>query len=174
MTTPSLAVSLLLLSLLLSGAQGIRLEKGFISVAQQKNNNNLQEQETASMKRSAGPGEFNSLCKDGGECSSSGKTRKLVSKTASSAATTTTNTPSKNDKDDGGNRGDLDPKGEKVNNNTQPGGEDGDAKAKSSSVISKHQEQEAAVAHQVQHYPDLTDMTEMDYSPARRKPPIHN
>lgn len=79
-----------------------------------------------------------------------------------------------NDKDDGGNRGDLDPKGEKVNNNTQPGGEDGDAKAKSSSVISKHQEQEAAVAHQVQHYPDLTDMTEMDYSPARRKPPIHN
>lgn len=79
-----------------------------------------------------------------------------------------------NDKDDGGNRGDLDPKGERVNNNTQPGGEDGDVKAKSSSVISKHQEQEAAAAHQVQHYPDLTDMTEMDYSPARRKPPIHN
>ncbi|CAL9028152.1 unnamed protein product [Prunus brigantina] len=172
MTTASLAVSLLLLSLLLSGAQGIRLEKGFISVTPQKNNNNLQEQETASMKRSAGPGESSSLCKDGGECSSSGKTRKLISKTASSAATTTTT--SKNDKDDGGNRGDLDPKGEKVNNNTQPGGEDGDVKAKSSSVISKHQEQEAVAAHQVQHYPDLTDMTEMDYSPARRKPPIHN
>lgn len=25
-----------------------------------------------------------------------------------------------------------------------------------------------------EHYPDLVDIAEMDYSPARRKPPIHN
>ena len=25
-----------------------------------------------------------------------------------------------------------------------------------------------------EHYPDLDDIVEMDYSPARRKPPIHN
>lgn len=40
----------------------------------------MQEQETASMKRSAGPGESSSLCKDGGECSSSGTLKKTVSR----------------------------------------------------------------------------------------------
>ena len=51
-------------------------------------------------------------------------------------------------------------------------------KAESSSASSsdKHQSkkvEEIATSRQ-QLYPDLIDMTEMDYSPARRKPPIHN
>lgn len=28
--------------------------------------------------------------------------------------------------------------------------------------------------HHHEQYPDLVDIAEMDYSPARRKPPIHN
>lgn len=53
----------------------------------------------------------------------------------------------------------------------------GHPKAESSSATNsdKHHEEEkeevAATGHQ---YPDPIDMTEMDYSPARRKPPIHN
>lgn len=34
---------------------------------------------------------------------------------------------------------------------------------------SEHQE----FAHR-EHFPDIIDVAEMDYSPARRKPPIHN
>ena len=158
MTTSSLAVPLLLLlCLLLSQAQGIRPEKGFSSVRQQ--NKNIQEEENASMKRSniaAGlAGELSNIASSGG-------TRKLISVTSPSSATTT----SKNEKKGRKNRGDSEPKGENVNSH---GGEDGNGKAKSP-VVSK--QQEAAAAHQ--HYPDLADMTEMDYSPARRKPPIHN
>lgn len=33
---------------------------------------------------------------------------------------------------------------------------------------------EEEVATTRQQYPDLIDLTEMDYSPARKKPPIHN
>ncbi|CAN6540701.1 unnamed protein product [Malus baccata var. baccata] len=154
MTTSSLAVPLLLLlCLLLSQAQGIRLEKGFSSVRQQ--NKNIQEEENASMKRSniaAG------LAGEPSNIASSGRTRKLISVTSPSSATTT----SKNEK-----KGrESEPKGENVNSH---GGEDGNGKAKSP-VVSK--QQEAAAAHQ--HYPDLADMTEMDYSPAKKKPPIHN
>lgn len=50
----------------------------------------------------------------------------------------------------------------------------GNPKAKSSSASGSdkhHKEKEEAAQQQ---YPDLIDMTEMDYSPARRKPPIHN
>ncbi|XP_009338406.1 uncharacterized protein LOC103930757 [Pyrus x bretschneideri] len=160
MTTSSLAVSLLLLllCLLLSQAQGIRLEKGFSSVRQQ--NKNIQEEENASMKRSniAAAG----LAGEPSNIASSGRTRKLISVTSPSSATTT----SKNDKKGRKNRADSEPKGENVNSH---GGEDGNGKAKSP-FVSK--QQEAAAAHQ--HYPDLADMTEMDYSPAKKKPPIHN
>lgn len=50
-------------------------------------------------------------------------------------------------------------------------------KAKSSPASGSdkhHEEKEEAAAAAQQQYPDLIDMTEMDYSPARRKPPIHN
>ncbi|KAF5725855.1 hypothetical protein HS088_TW23G00585 [Tripterygium wilfordii] len=89
------------------------------------------------------------LCK-GGECT--GKNRKL------STTTVTTNTHSK----DGGNEANsLKPtlKGKSANHEEV----DENVKANNSP---DHQQQ--------QYYVDVTDINEMDYSPARRKPPIHN
>lgn len=47
------------------------------------------------------------------------------------------------------------------------GGNEKISQANSSSLSKKHE-----IVHE--NYPDLTDIAEMDYSPARRKPPIHN
>lgn len=164
MTTSSGAVSLLLLlSLLLSQAQGIRLEKVFISVRQQ--NNNIHKEENTVVKRSNIAAA--DLAGEPSNIASSGSTRKLISATSPSSATSTTT--SKNEKNGREKRGGPEPKGENIKSTTPHGGKNGNVRAKSP-VISK--QQEAAAAHQ--HYPDLADMTEMDYSPARRKPPIHN
>ncbi|XP_062159942.1 uncharacterized protein LOC133867238 [Alnus glutinosa] len=131
---PYLAVSLLLLCLLLSEAQGIRLDKMFMSsLGQQKQ----QEADgNALITKSI------DLCKDG-HCS--GKNRKLIN-TASTTTTTTTTTTSKNEKNE---------EKENFSVNGKP--------------TSEHHE----IGHD--HFPaDITDITEMDYSPAKRKPPIHN
>ncbi|XP_024185069.1 uncharacterized protein LOC112189920 [Rosa chinensis] len=154
-TTASLAVYLLLLSLLLSQAQGIRLEKGFISVKQQ--NKNIHGDSTVLTPKSESTAASGVLSKDCGRddrCLSSGSSRKLITVTSSTTTTSTT----KNEKNI-------------VGRNV------GHPKAESSSATNsdKHHEEEkeevAATGHQ---YPDPIDMTEMDYSPARRKPPIHN
>lgn len=34
------------------------------------------------------------------------------------------------------------------------------------------EEENREIAHE--HFPDIIDLAEMDYSPAKRKPPIHN
>ncbi|XP_004288759.1 PREDICTED: uncharacterized protein LOC101307251 [Fragaria vesca subsp. vesca] len=137
-TTPPLAVSLLLLLfLLLPQAQGIRLEKGFISVKQQ--NKNIHEDSTVLTKKSESTAASGVLRKDCGHddhCSSSGSSRKLI--TVRSSTTT-----SKNEKN-------------------IVGKQIGNPKA------------EEEVATTRQQYPNLIDLTEMDYSPARKKPPIHN
>lgn len=60
-----------------------------------------------------------------------------------------------------------------VNENTRNvnviNGEAKEVKVKSWSTTSKYQDQ----PHE-EYYADPVDITEMDYSPARRKPPIHN
>ncbi|OIW19516.1 hypothetical protein TanjilG_06971 [Lupinus angustifolius] len=58
----------------------------------------------------------------------------------------------------------------KGGNEVQPLVEANERKVNKFSTISKHDEDHQ---HKEQ-YPDLENITEMDYSPARRKPPIHN
>uniref|UniRef100_A0A5B7ARH7 Uncharacterized protein n=1 Tax=Davidia involucrata TaxID=16924 RepID=A0A5B7ARH7_DAVIN len=128
----SLLASLLLLSILISEAQGIRLKKGFVSAEQHKIHEG-----TLIKTNNGGVGEV-ILCKEG-HCS--GNSRKLMTKTTSSTSTT-----SKNDKN---------------------GGEEENFSV-SSSPVPKHRE--AAP----ERYPDILDIAGMDYSPARKKPPIHN
>ncbi|KAI4344221.1 hypothetical protein L6164_011472 [Bauhinia variegata] len=138
----SLVVSLLLLSLLLSKAQGIRWEKGSVAVGQQKQH----EEENTLLKTSNGGVEDATPCKIG-ECTGRTKNRKLVTTSISA-----THTISKNVKNEGNEAHPL--LDENITVNTL--------------ATSEHRE----LTHE--HYPDLVDIAEMDYSAAKRKPPIHN
>ncbi|KAF3453038.1 hypothetical protein FNV43_RR03471 [Rhamnella rubrinervis] len=157
----SIMGSLLLLCLLLSEVQGIRLEKGFMA-AGVLGHHRIQKEETDSVKTSNGGMGVVTSCKDG-HCS--GNNRKLISVTTSS----TTTTSSKNEKTNGTNRSAHEPNSNKERGDGQDGDKEVNFKAKSSSTTDdEHRE----VPNE--QYPDVTDLAEMDYSPARRKPPIHN
>ncbi|GMY35730.1 hypothetical protein FCV25MIE_30972 [Fagus crenata] len=148
---PYLAVSLLLLSLLLSEVQGIRLDKTFMSVGQQK----VHEEGSALTKNTESVHQEVILCKDG-KCS--GKNRKLITTTIS-----TTSTTSKNEKNEGNKDDPTKSKGKSGNGEL---GEEESFKVKGRPT--------SEISHDQEHFPDIIDLAEMDYSPAKRKPPIHN
>ncbi|KAA8522931.1 hypothetical protein F0562_009354 [Nyssa sinensis] len=149
----SLLASLLVLSILISEAQGIRLKKGIVSAGHHKiHENNL-------IKTSnGGLGEV-ILCKVG-HCSGN-NIRKLMTKITSSTITT-----SKNDKNGGSTKAhDTISKG-KLSSEELSGEEE--KFSVDHSPVSEHRE----VAPE--RYPDIFDLAGMDYSSAKRKPPIHN
>ncbi|KAI3426557.1 uncharacterized protein J3R85_009919 [Psidium guajava] len=84
-----------------------------------------------------------------------GKTRKLL--TATNPTTTAPN--SKEETITGGSEAKPTLKGKRSNSGQLGGGKENFA-VKSSSAWD--------------HYPDIMDIAEMDYTPAKRKPPIHN
>ncbi|KAL9339605.1 hypothetical protein Peur_068620 [Populus x canadensis] len=153
---PSLVVSLLLLSFLLQEAQGIRLEKGFMQVRAQK----VQEDKSSLKERSANGGVIGEaiLCKEE-HCTGMG--RKLIAVTTSTSSTTITT--SKNEKNEGNKAGSI-------------------SKRRSSKEEIVGEREKLSVNswrnsdHKVNedHYEEIMDFTQMDYSPARRKSPIHN
>ncbi|KAI4335624.1 hypothetical protein L6164_014256 [Bauhinia variegata] len=104
------------------------------------------EEESNILKTNNGGIEDANLCKDG-KCTGRIMNRKLVSTSIS-----TTHTLSKNVNNEGNEAHPLIEENIKVN----------------ALATSKHRE----LPHE--HFPDLVDITEMDYSAARRKPPIHN
>ncbi|XP_004508405.1 uncharacterized protein [Cicer arietinum] len=136
---PFYIVSLLILLILLTKAQGIRLGKVTLAFEQEKH-----DEENTLLKRSNTINDANEaiLCNDKKQCTGNIKNRKSVTTSIS-----TTKSLSKNVK----NREDVN-----VNEEAK------DIKVKSMTT-SKYYATE-----------DLVDITEMDYSPARRKPPIHN
>ncbi|KAG8491693.1 hypothetical protein CXB51_014936 [Gossypium anomalum] len=149
-----LAVSLLVLFIIyLSSVQGIRLDKSFKPAGHDPI------QEGALMKSSNGVMGDILLCKQG-HCT--GKGRKLF--TATNAITPTSSTISERE-DKGENKvipiSTLKPAVE---------GENG-GKPEKFLVGSPTTSQHPDVYH---HYVNIMDIVEMDYSPARRKPPIHN
>ncbi|KAK7411655.1 hypothetical protein VNO78_03090 [Psophocarpus tetragonolobus] len=144
---PSFVSSLLLLCLFLTKAQGIRLEKG--SFAAQKHK---QDQESNLLKK------INSddykeaiLCEDEKYCTGKIKNWKLVTSSTSSY-----HDISKNVKNGG-----TEAKPPEIGNksNYKVNGEEREM------LVNKNEE------HSHEHYQDLVDM---DYSPAKKKPPIHN
>ncbi|KAL2338460.1 hypothetical protein Fmac_012906 [Flemingia macrophylla] len=139
---PSFVVSLLILSLLLTKTQGIRLGKVSLEVQQQKH-----EGESTLLKKSNNEAEETVLCKDN-ECTGKTKNRKLETTSVS-----TTLPLSKNVKEE--YKGD-------------PSVNDNNARNVNTLSSSKHKNVPE------EHYHDLVEITEMDYSPAKRKPPIHN
>ncbi|TKY54762.1 hypothetical protein E2542_SST19174 [Spatholobus suberectus] len=144
---PSFVVSLLILSLLLAKAQGIRLGKVSLAVQQQKQH----DEENTLLKRNNTAAEEAVLCK-GNECTAAGKikNRKLVTTSVS-----TTQSLSENVKNEE-NKAHPSVNGNTRNVNTL------------STSNSKHKDVPE------EHYRDLVEIAEMDYSPAKRKPPIHN
>ncbi|KAH0652267.1 uncharacterized protein [Solanum tuberosum] len=103
-------------------------------------------------------GEVNIICKDD-HCSSSGRNRKLMTKTTSTSSPITTTTSTENIKNEGNKAHDTtilkgQSSSENFSINSSP--ETGHRKTSSD------------------HHPDVLDLAGMDYSPAKRKPPIHN
>ncbi|XVF88252.1 hypothetical protein PTKIN_Ptkin19aG0034700 [Pterospermum kingtungense] len=147
-----LAVSVLVLFIFLSSVQGIRLETSFKSAKHPELHGG-----TDTLMKTSSNGVMGEviLCK-GGHCT--GKGRKLL--TATTAGTSTSTTTSKSEE----NRENKANPTSKVQSDNQGNGE---KQAKvvpvGSPTTSEHQEVE-----------DIMEIAEMDYSPARRKPPIHN
>lgn len=104
-----------------------------------------------------GGGELNIICKDD-HCSSSGRNRKLMTKTTSTSTITTT-TSKKNIKNEGN----------KVHDTTILKGQSSTENFPVNSSPETGHRKTSSDQH-----PDVLDLAGMDYSPAKRKPPIHN
>ncbi|KAI7725568.1 hypothetical protein M8C21_009850 [Ambrosia artemisiifolia] len=141
---PSLMFTLLFISIFLYEAQGIRLEKLRIPASNH--------QELITKSSSSNQDDRSAMATK----LSSGKTRKLMIKVISSGFTTTND---KNYK--------KDPK-----TNLKFARELVEKEETFSTTLesSKHAKTEDVSKR----YPDVIDITGMDYSPAKRKPPIHN
>ncbi|KAI5674449.1 hypothetical protein M9H77_14813 [Catharanthus roseus] len=147
----STLISLFLLSILVHQAQGIRLVKGSLSAKMHKLHESIQSGLKSSIDVISG------LVKPNEELK--GRNRKLMTKTTSTTSTTTTTTTkSKNSKNDD-------------EQSRLPGGQKDENLSINSSSSSMTEQSENV--HR-KHYPDVLDLAGMDYSPAMKKPPIHN
>ncbi|PIA45618.1 hypothetical protein AQUCO_01600084v1 [Aquilegia coerulea] len=158
-----LLCSLVLFSLLVE-IQGIRLEPGLDKLVQQRGNHEEKKDRLFEVESTGGVGNngFDAevvLCKDG-HCSGR-STRKLITK-APSATTTSKNVKSEGTK--------VDPKMNHQPTTDHAHGHGGNEENFSVKSSPKPEHGEATTGR----YPDIIDIAGMDYSPARRKPPIHN
>ncbi|XXG52018.1 hypothetical protein AAC387_Pa03g0446 [Persea americana] len=136
--------------LLLSTTQGIRFQPESLSQSHQQI-----QQERSSIEGSA-IGEV-VICNDG-HCS--GRSRKLM-------------TMAKSNTESAKNKG---VEVQATTNNTSSKVESTSEKLDIEPPISEHQKSPVLEHRQSadEHYPDIIDIAGMDYSPAKRKPPIHN
>ncbi|XP_015080950.1 uncharacterized protein LOC107024479 [Solanum pennellii] len=111
------------------------------------------------LKENGDFGEVNIICKDN-HCSSSGRNRKLMTKTTSTSSPITTTTSTKNVK----NEGNI-----KVHDTTILKGQSSSENFSINSSPETGHRKTSSDRH-----PDVLDLAGMDYSPAKRKPPIHN
>ncbi|KAI3446826.1 hypothetical protein Pfo_003491 [Paulownia fortunei] len=142
-------ISLLLLSVLIHEAQGIRLRKRNPSDRQHNIHKILQGRSNDGVEEII-------LCK-GKHCS--GRIRKLIMTPISS-----TTTIAKNDKNE---ENKAHPKSEGSSTNEKIARKAENLSVNSSSITEQRQPA-------LETYPDILDIAGMDYSQARRKPPIHN
>ncbi|KAG8367507.1 hypothetical protein BUALT_Bualt16G0079100 [Buddleja alternifolia] len=146
-------ISLLLLSILVHEAQGIRIRKG--SLPERQNNKH---QEIHQGERNNDSVEEAIIVCKGKKCS--GRVRKLIMSLIS-----TTSTIAKNDHKNDENK--SHPKLEGSSTNEKLGRKEENLSVNSSSITEQGQPKPET-------YPDILDIAGMDYSQARRKPPIHN
>ncbi|KAL9442678.1 hypothetical protein AB3S75_021072 [Citrus x aurantiifolia] len=156
-TFAKVAISILVVSLLFTGAQGIRFKKRlFSSVGHHHHEIIRKERFTLFIKASDdGRSSVKEIvhCKD---CTTGSINRKLIS-TTTTTATSFSTTTSKNEVKPTSSLG---KQSGNFTTNSPPTSDDDHVQNKSSDDDD--------------HYVGLTDVAEMDYSPARRKPPIHN
>ncbi|KEH37879.1 hypothetical protein MtrunA17_Chr2g0304701 [Medicago truncatula] len=150
----SFLISLVLLSLLLTKAQGIRLERGSLAARPNKH-----AKESNLLRRSNSGDEEAILCKDE-QCTGKIKNRKLF--------TTSTSAIHANSKK-GSRDVAFNTNVKKVNAGGNEGNTTGNDKANGKEhEIRVKQQQEEDVRE------ELIEISDMDYSPAKRKTPIHN
>ncbi|XP_022135362.1 uncharacterized protein LOC111007333 [Momordica charantia] len=152
-STNVLASLLLIFSFLSNQAQGIRLGNGIIKPIGQLEKSLAEE----SPLIEEGFGKIFTLCRKG-QCNS-GNIRKLL--TATSPSSSTPSITRNNEEGENFKRGSPISKKEELSVKDKK-------ELDNSEAVSENLE-----AGQ-EHYPDLVDIAEMDYSPAKRKPPIHN
>ncbi|KAK6156564.1 hypothetical protein DH2020_010812 [Rehmannia glutinosa] len=152
-----LLLSLLLLSILIHEAQGIRLRKGISLPDTDHRQHNIHQEFHPGMINNKGVKEV-IQCKSK-HCS--GRIRKLTMTPISSTATITKNNKNEENKDH------PKLKGSAINQKIGSKEENG-LFVNSSSSKTTHEQGQA------EPYPGILDIAEMDYSLARRKPPIHN
>ncbi|KAE8713954.1 Detected protein of unknown function [Hibiscus syriacus] len=150
MRPSSLAVSFMVLFIFLSSVQGIRLEKSFKSSWHPKLH------EEAFMQSSNGVVGDVIFCKEG-HCT--GNSRKLL--TATTAIATSTSATGPKSEDSGDNK--ANPTSKVKSGNQENGGKQEKVHVGSPTTSEVHDQ-----------YADIMEIAEMDYSPAKRKPPIHN
>ncbi|KAL4335239.1 hypothetical protein GQ457_07G041310 [Hibiscus cannabinus] len=148
MRLSSLAVSFMVLFIFLSSVQGIRLEKSF------KSSWHPELHEEVFMKNSNGVMGEVVFCKEG-HCT--GNSRKLLTATTATPASST----SSKSEDSGENKANTSSK-VKIGNQ-ENGGKQEKVPVGSPTTSEVHDQ-----------YADIMEIAEMDYSPAKRKPPIHN
>ncbi|CAI9100937.1 OLC1v1038128C1 [Oldenlandia corymbosa var. corymbosa] len=182
-----LLVSFLILSTILNDhqASGIRLIQRSLSLSPKEDQIHHVHDEENDLKRRSNVGMEASNTDHISE--ETGSNRKLMTKTsAPSSTSTTTTSTSKNDKNvhEEGNY-----KGEPTTTVLQKGnqssrsierslvGKEENFNVNSSTVLPDHDHQHSQPDRtnvDPGHYPDILDIAGMDYSPAKRKPPIHN
>ncbi|KAK1400072.1 hypothetical protein POM88_009935 [Heracleum sosnowskyi] len=96
------------------------------------------------------------------------KSRKLLSETTDSTSTSAGTSSSKNHQKIEGNTNEVKVKG-KMDTSATTKPREANGKPENFSVSSPVQPEAP-----LKHYPDVLDIAGMDYSPARRKSPIHN
>ncbi|KAJ8767707.1 hypothetical protein K2173_020647 [Erythroxylum novogranatense] len=162
MRPSSWVVSLLLLSFILHEAKGIRMEKGVL----QGGIRNIQADEKSLTERRNGVLGDVILWREGHRTGTEeqrsvstarGTRRTLASVTTSTSSAT--NTAPKNEKTNDGN---------KANSKLKTSPTNGQEVTVNSPPVSGNRKVTD------DHYVDLMDIAEMDYSPAKRKSPIHN
>lgn len=159
MSSSVLVPLFLLLSLLIFGTQGLRLQKGLMALDHQKYAQKFHEESNNDEDTSAR--DVVTLCKSG-QCSS-GKGRKLMMVGLGPSPTTATTTPLKNVN---GRESNAHQTWMHKSGNGR-GGED-DKFSGNKWVTTGYPE---AAPNE---YSGAMDISEMDYSPAKKKPPIHN
>ncbi|KAL2327384.1 hypothetical protein Fmac_020811 [Flemingia macrophylla] len=148
---PSFVISLMLLFLILTKCQGIRLEKGSLADQQHK-----QQDEENKLLKGINSSNNEAIIWENEQYYRTGKIKIRKHVTSS---TSTTHDISKNVKNGGK---EAEPPEIGYSRNYEGNGEEKEI------LINKQHE------HSQEHYPDLVDIADMDYYPSNKNPPLHN
>ncbi|TXG60834.1 hypothetical protein EZV62_012197 [Acer yangbiense] len=156
MMRPSSVVlaSLLALSLLITGAQGIRFKIGLLSFGHDHHHEPAEIHELKKMMKTS---------HEDGSVIGESITGMIMNRKLITTTTTTSET----------NIGENKANPRASSSKSKSSSDDGESNSPPPATTNSEHSSDDEISHD-QYHVDITDITEMDYSPARRKPPIHN